>query len=139
MAGARIVASNDLLLDRATVTRVTFDTSHSLRLFKNNVNPQPQTTIAELTEAAFPGYAPLSMSGVWGPVFKAANGDYQFNASEQTFEATAANSEMIYGWFLEAFGRIQLLCLLPFPKSMPIGSPLKITVRCHVYAVAVVT
>lgn len=136
MAG-EIVASNDLLLERAQDLRTLFDGGHALRLFQNDIEPLPKHKIGDFIESSYPGYARVNMAGKWKAVFKVIDGQYQFSSDEVTFLATAASNEVAHGWYLVGDGKVKLSCRLPFPNTMTLGAPVTVRIDCIVWAAVI--
>jgi hypothetical protein len=113
------VGSTGLLLDNTT-----------LRLFKADLTLGPNTTLAELTEADYTGYAaknPILM----GTPFDDANGNalqYQASAIFQPTGTTVSNT--VFGWFIVggdgtmSGGTGYLLCAKKFDNPISLASPL---------------
>lgn len=68
-----------------------------LRLFKNNITPSDTDTAATYTEAVFPGYAALTLTGAtWNA---AAAGSITYSA-QQTFTCSGVATDDIYGYYV---------------------------------------
>lgn len=68
-----------------------------LRLFKNNITPSDSDTAATYTEATFPGYAAITLTGAsWGA---AAAGVITYG-SQQTFTCSGVATDDIYGYYI---------------------------------------
>lgn len=132
-----IVASNELLKERSEDMRTLFDSAHALRLFTNDFKPTPASKIGDFAEATFPGYAAVAMAGKWKPVFKVIDGEYQFSSKEVTWQATAANQQLIFGWYLTGSGKVKLSCRLPFGHSMNYPQRLTVRVDCQTWAASI--
>lgn len=69
----------------------------SLRLFKNNITPSDTDTAVTYTEAVFPGYAAITLTGAtWG----AASAGTISYGSQQTFTCTGSSTDDIYGYYV---------------------------------------
>jgi len=132
-----IVASNDLLSERANELRDAFDLGHALRLFQNDIEPVPKMKIVDFMESSYPGYARISMVGKWRPVFKVIDGQYQFSSFEITFGADAASVEVAHGWYLVGNGKVKLSCRLPFPNVMTLGGNVTVRIDCVLWAAVI--
>jgi hypothetical protein len=67
-----------------------------LRLYKNNITPSDTDVAGTYTEAAFTGYAAITLTGAsWSAP---ASGVTSY--AQQTFTASGAAAESIYGYFL---------------------------------------
>jgi hypothetical protein len=68
-----------------------------LRLYKNNITPSDTDTTATFTEATFPGYASITLTGAsWNA---ASAGSISFSA-QQTFTCTGVATDDIYGYYI---------------------------------------
>lgn len=68
-----------------------------LKLFKNNVTPDENSTAATFQEATFPGYAPITLAGAdWA---SAAGGSIQTSA-QKSWTCSGASIDDIYGYFI---------------------------------------
>lgn len=86
-------------------------------LFKNNHTPVVGDTMASLTEADFPGYAPVNLNSTPTHLPMVAHvGFLQWNAVSFT-RSSGAGSQTIYGYFVREPVSPQLLWaqLLPVP------------------------
>lgn len=136
MAG-EIVASNDLLKERADKMRELFNNGHALRLFQNDLVPLPKHKIGDFIESAYPGYARVNMAGKWKAVFKVEDGQFQFSSNDVVFAATGASVEKAFGWYLVGDGKVKLSCRLPFPNVMTLGAPVTVRIDCIVWAASI--
>ena len=136
MAG-EIVASNDLVRERAEKLRELFNSNHTLRLFQNDFTPLPKHTAAAFVEASFPGYVRQAMYSKWKPVFKVEDGEWQFSSLDIAFTPTGPSVELAYGWFLFGDSKVKLSCRLPFPALMTIGQSVVVRVDCITWAAVI--
>lgn len=68
-----------------------------LKLYKNNITPSDTDTAATYTEAAFGGYAAITLTGAsWGT---ASSGTITYGA-QQTFTCNATATDDIYGYYV---------------------------------------
>jgi len=68
-----------------------------IRLYKNNITPSDTDTAATYTEAVFPGYAAITLTGAsWNA---AAAGSIAYSA-QQTFTCSGAATDDIYGYYV---------------------------------------
>jgi len=133
-----IVASNELLLERAQKWRDLFNAAGvGLWLFRNDLSPQPAHKLGNFTESAFPGYGRVAMLNKWQPVFKVKDGEYQFSSSDITFTPYAPSTELCYGWYIVSANKLQLSARLPFPVLMTLGQKLTVRVDCQTWATSV--
>jgi hypothetical protein len=68
-----------------------------LRLYKNNITPADSDTAGTYTEATFPGYAAITLTGAsWNA---AASGSISYSA-QQTFTCSGTATDDIYGYYI---------------------------------------
>lgn len=68
-----------------------------LKLYKNNITPSDTDVTATFTEAVFPGYSAITLTGAsWG----AASGGTITYGSQQTFTCSGTATDDIYGYFI---------------------------------------
>lgn len=68
-----------------------------LRLFKNNITPSDTDTAGTYTEATFPGYAAITLTGAsWNT---ASGGTISYGA-QQTFTCSGTSTDDIYGYYV---------------------------------------
>ena len=68
-----------------------------IRLYKNNITPSDTDTAGTYTEAVFPGYAAITLTGAsWNA---AAAGSIAYSA-QQTFTCSGAATDDIYGYYV---------------------------------------
>ena len=132
-----IIASNDLLKERAESLRRLFDAGHSLRLFENDFEPLVSTVIADFAEASYVGYARVDMAGKWRAVFKVKDGEWQFSSNDVTYTATGPSNVSVFGWFLVGSGKVKLSCRLPFPVLMSTGASVTVRADVLIWATAI--
>jgi hypothetical protein len=79
------------------ITNKTAPQNLLLKLFKNNITPSDTDTAGTYTEATFPGYAAITLTGAsWGA---AAAGTITYSA-QQTFTCSGAATDDIYGYYV---------------------------------------
>lgn len=68
-----------------------------IKLYKNNITPSDTDTAATYTEATFPGYSAITLTGAsWNA---AASGTITYSA-QQTFSCTGTSTDDIYGYYV---------------------------------------
>jgi hypothetical protein len=68
-----------------------------LRLFRNNITPADTDTAVTYTEAVFPGYAAITLTGAnWNAY---SGGSITYNA-QQTFTCSGVSTDDIYGYYI---------------------------------------
>lgn len=68
-----------------------------LRLYKNNITPSDTDTAATYTEATFPGYAAITLTGA---SWSAASGGTISYSAQQTFTCSGVATDDIYGYYV---------------------------------------
>jgi len=79
-----------------------------MKLFQNNITPNQNTLLAELTEADFTGYVEATLT-VWGdPYTDVINGGVSITAPSHQFVTTDPTTipNTIYGYWIETAGEI---------------------------------
>lgn len=72
----------------------------TLRLFKNDYNPNPNSAEDDFDEADYTGYAAFTPL-VWGDPYDLPGGDAQVVAVSHQFQPTATTvGNLIYGWYV---------------------------------------
>lgn len=95
-----LVASNALLLNRATSLRTLLNSGHFLKLFRNNFLPTPADSLGSFVEADFGGYASVDLTGQFGAPLKVVDGEYQIATPAYTFSCTGAPNNSVYGAYV---------------------------------------
>lgn len=70
-----------------------------LKLFSNDFTVAPQTSLADLVEAAAPGYAPITVSSLNGPYLDQSGNAYM-TSPEALWTCSGGGDELEYGAFL---------------------------------------
>jgi hypothetical protein len=94
-----IILTNEGSVPLLDALRAAFLDGLGIALFKNDIIPTRLSVLADFTEAAFPGYAPQSIS-IPGPAFLNAQQYAQVDGNMLTFSSTGASAETIYGYIL---------------------------------------
>ncbi len=68
-----------------------------LRLYKNNITPSDTDTAGTYTEATFPGYAAITLTGA---SWNAASGGSIAYGAQQTFTCSGTSTDDIYGYYV---------------------------------------
>lgn len=91
----------------------------TLHLYQNNYQPTKSDTVANYTEATFPGYASVSLN-TWGTVYQNGNGDAETDEQIHTFTCTGTSpANTVYGYYVTDASNN-----LIFAESNPIGGTL---------------
>jgi hypothetical protein len=134
MAHGDIVASNDLLEERAQKLLERFESGCSLRLFSNNLQPSPANRIGDFNEATFAGYGRKNMAGQWSIVRKQEDGRYTFVSTNQIFTGAVDAIGFVYGWFLVIGGKVQFSARLPVAWTAAIGKQVQVKISLQTAA-----
>lgn len=108
--GRRLVINK--LLNNGGTTKV--------KLFKNNIVPDADTVLGDLTEADFDGYAELNPTGTAATINGSNQGEVEYDALTFTRASTGA-AQTIYGYYLKAvddFANPYLLLVELFPAPV---------------------
>ena len=68
-----------------------------LRLFKNNITPSDTDVAGTYTEATFPGYAAITLTGA---SWNAPSGGTIAYGAQQTFTCSGTSTDDIYGYYV---------------------------------------
>lgn len=68
-----------------------------LRLFRNNITPSDTDTAGTYTEAVFPGYAAITLTGA---SWNAPSGGTITYGAQQTFTCSGTSTDDIYGYYV---------------------------------------
>lgn len=68
-----------------------------LRLFRNNITPSDTDTAGTYTEAVFPGYASITLTGA---SWNAPSGGTIAYGAQQTFTCSGTSTDDIYGYYV---------------------------------------
>ena len=68
-----------------------------LRLYRNNITPSDTDTAGTYTEAVFPGYAAITLTGA---SWNAASGGSIAYGAQQTFTCSGTSTDDIYGYYV---------------------------------------
>jgi hypothetical protein len=68
-----------------------------LRLYRNNITPSDTDVAGTYTEASFPGYAAITLTGA---SWNAASGGSIAYGAQQTFTCSGASTDDIYGYYV---------------------------------------
>ena len=72
-----------------------------IKLYKNNITPSDTDTAGTYTEATFPGYAAITLTGAsWNA---AASGTITYSA-QQSFTCSGVSTDDIYGYYIVQLG-----------------------------------
>jgi len=94
--------------------------SLTMKLFTNDITPDRDTVVADLTEAAWTGYAGQGLSfGEWNNAGFIGHVAF-LSAPDRTFANTSASPVTTYGYWIETSGGEILVCSRfdPAPKTL---------------------
>jgi hypothetical protein len=69
----------------------------SLRLFINNITPSDTDTTATFTQAGFPGYAAITLTGA---SWNAASGGSITYSAQQSWTCSGSSTDDVYGYYV---------------------------------------
>jgi len=139
-----IVESNIQLSDTLVWLRDTwFSTSGCLlRLFRNPIVPEPQTVLADFSEATYTGYVAQSTAGNFGSVYKVVEGKYQTDSGVFQFTCSGGSSENIYGWYLSkvvaGVTTVRMSGAFAAPITMAPGVAFTLSISAQAWALSII-
>jgi hypothetical protein len=135
---SQIVDSNKQCQNLAEKSRTDFNTSHHLRLFKNNFTPDPSKALSDFTEATYTGYAAVNLNGQFAASTKVQDGEYQTQSGTYTFSYTSGATQAIYGWYIDDGTDWKCAYLFPSPITLDVGVSFTIQVNYQEWALSIV-
>jgi len=133
-AMAQIVASNAFLNDRAGALRTLLNSSHTLRIFKNNFTPTPANVLADFTEATYTGYAGVSLAGDFAAQTKIQDGEYQTQSTSHTFGPNSGTAQTVYGWYIDDGTNVKLSFKFDNPITVDATTTFSVQVNAQDWA-----
>jgi len=124
--------ANFEVLNICSRLRANLNIAYFLHLFSNPFNPTPGVTLAQFTECAFGGYAPLSLNGLWSAATFVQDGQYELTAVPFVFNCTGSPSGQIAGWYLTQGTSVAACEAFTTPIQMSTGSSFSLTLRPQV-------
>lgn len=94
----------------------------SLHLYVNNYSPDLDTGLGDLTEATFPGYAPIGFAFTLPATINGENKAELVYFGSGTFTATGSSSNTAYGYFVVNEDTGDLLWAERFASPVPLTS-----------------
>lgn len=94
------VTSDPLLKERASALRKRLNAGCTLRLFTNDITPVAATPLAAFQEAAYDGYGPINLAGIWGPVARVQGGEWAFQGGPFSWHCTGGAGQVLRGWYI---------------------------------------
>jgi len=94
----------------------------SLHLYVNNYSPDLDTGLGDLTEATFPGYAPIAFGFTLPATINVDNKAELVYFGSGTFTATGSSSTTGYGYFVVNEDDGSLLWAERFASPVPLGT-----------------
>lgn len=99
MLTAMTVAAKKAVMNRAVAVGGPW-AALTLHLYVNNVAPNEDTVVADLTQATFAGYAAVAALA-FGTCYIDADGNFKLSAPSEQFTATGIGVlETVYGYYL---------------------------------------
>lgn len=94
-----------------------------IRLYSNNYTPVDGSTVANFTEAAFTGYAAVSLNPATFPTSSiSANVAVSTYPTAPTFTCTGGGGQTVYGWYAEGATSGKVLAAQKFDAARVIVS-----------------
>jgi len=107
---------------------------HTLRLFSNNIVPNPSMMFPDFQESSFPGYARWSLNDAFQPTTKVRNGHYAMRTFEHIFTCTGPSAFAVFGWWIVKDGLVKFA--FRFPELVSLGTGVEIPVRVTIEALS---
>jgi len=132
-----LIASNALLLDRATSLRTRLNTGVTARLFTGPTAISPANVLADFSEANYGGYVGQSLAGLFGTPAKIQDGEYQINAVPLTFGCTGTPDNTVRGLYLDDGTDVLFSALFDSPISFTNGVSITLVISPQDWALAI--
>lgn len=132
-----VILAADQVADRLDAIRTTLNTSSSLRLYTNNITPDPDSDPSTWTLATYTGYANIDLTGVYPTKTNPAAGEYEIDLPDQEFAApTSGGSQTIYLWAIrDGSGNYVYFGKLPTAWVASVGGqPLRLRIKLRDYS-----
>lgn len=139
MASGSGVSSNYAVASIQGLWRSFLNTASNLRLYQNNLPPDPSYTWANFTECTFIGYAPINMAGQYPPPFQVIDGEYQMSVPVQIFTSRDPTPQIAYGAAI-LDNSLNLWFTLPFQSPITIvqSSNISVVLNLQEWAASVI-
>jgi len=122
-----IVTSDGQLSNRASYVYSTYLNASGthMRLFTNNITPDPSKVTSDFVEASYPGYAAFDTTGLWVYPVQVVSGQYAVVSPVADFIApTSGGSVTIYGVFCtDGSNNLLFSYLFSSPITVSPGDP----------------
>lgn len=99
----------------------------SVRLFQNDITPTAATTLADLVEATFGGYAEITLSSTgWSAPVVVGDVAQTDHTPAPQWTATGVSAQFVYGWYIYDSSQGELIFIERFsaPRNMVAGAQL---------------
>jgi hypothetical protein len=125
--------------EQCQAVRTRLNAESFVRLYTDNITPDPDTAPGGLTEASYTDYAEEDLTGRWEAVQQDETGVYSTVTDEITFAAPSGGaSETIRLVGLEEDGVVRWLAKLTDPWVASVGGlPLRLQVRYQQFSASV--
>lgn len=133
-----LVASNALLLDRASSLRSLLNSGVFLRLFTGPPVISPADVLADFSEATFAGYAGEDLAGDFGAPSKIQDGAYRINSVAKTFTCSGAPFETVLGCYLDNGTDVLFSSLFDSPILVANGTSFQVSISPQDWALVIV-
>ena len=108
-----------------------------LRLFQNNLTPNPANIVTDFVEATFVGYSQKNLINAFGGVWKVVSGIWQTTSTIQTFSCVGEAPQIIYGWYITYTNVLYYSTFLNPPTiSNGVNLPVQVTLQEQALVVA---
>jgi hypothetical protein len=119
---AALVASDALIEARVTTLQTLLNSGHTLRLFANDFTPDPASVLGDFTESSFTGYAPESLSGLFGSPVKITDGEWQIQTDPIPFSCSGGSPQVVYGAYVDDGADVIFSARFDAPITMTSGA-----------------
>lgn len=134
---ALFIATNSRLLASASFLYAQLQSNRVVRLFQNNVQVSPATTIADLFECDFNGYSPIDTIGKWKPPRLVHDGLYLIDLPILSFTATSGSTQQVFGAFIDHLGIVEFAVNFDPPVDLSTPTSFSIYLGLTEWALAV--
>lgn len=117
----KIVASDALILWSADQLQSLVNSGHFLRLFANDLDPDPSTPLGDFVEATYGGYSPIDLSGLFPSPIQIQPGEYQLPLPDQPFGCTGTPIQSVFGWWIDDGATWKMAARFPTPVVLTVG------------------
>jgi hypothetical protein len=120
----QIIASNKWIQDDIDALRTVINSGHTLKLFQNNVTPDPsKVAISFFTVANWDTYANQALTSDFAASTKIVDGEYQILSTVHVFAVPGSGSQTIYGWWIDDGSNVKLSYRFDSSVTMSTSNP----------------